>query len=131
MKINRLVIILVLGMVFSSVNAETLENQKTRTFLTTFKQNCWKSNDYWFAKDKMQHFSTSMFIFLTDYYYQDKYCDYSTKAIARNSYTLSLSFGIGKEILDFTGPNPYFSLKDLIVDFSGIVVGNIIVNNIK
>ncbi len=100
-------------------------------YLKSFKQNCWREDDRWLGYDKLKHFSSSMYIFMTNYYYQDKYTKLSHRAITRNSYLISISFGIGKEILDFSGKNRYFSIKDLVIDISGVVAGNIIVNNIK
>ncbi|MFP4548531.1 MAG: hypothetical protein ACLFQM_10390 [Fidelibacterota bacterium] len=99
--------------------------------LKSFKQNCWSEDDRWLGYDKLKHFSSSMFLFITDYYYQAKYMDYSHQANIRNSYVLSISFGLGKEILDYSGKNRYFSIKDIIIDISGVVAGHIIVNNIK
>lgn len=124
-------IILGLTFLFSCVNAQTPEKQNSTTFLQKFKSTCWRADDHWLAKDKVQHFTTSTMIFLTNYYYESEYTDFSDKALLKNAYTLSISMGIGKEILDFTGPKKYFSFKDLIADVAGNVAGHLIVNNIK
>lgn len=114
-------------LIFSGLlNAQNL-NQKT--FVDQFKQNCWRADDCWLAKDKLQHFSTSTFMFVTNYYYQNEYTDFDDPI--RTSYTVSLSLGIGKEVFDFFGSNKYFSLKDLVVDFAGNVAGHLIVSAIK
>jgi len=105
--------------------------QSEADFLKSFKQNCWREGDCWTGYDKLKHFSSSMYIFMTNYYYQDKYTKLSDQAIIANSYAISISFGIGKEILDFSGKNRYFSIKDLVIDSSGTVAGHIIVNSIK
>jgi uncharacterized protein YfiM (DUF2279 family) len=116
---------------FSTLSAREFPGRPRSFLAANFRQNCWRTDDRWFARDKMKHFSTSMFIFLTDYYYLDKYTNLSEKSVISNSYSVSLTFGIGKEILDFTSDSKYFSIKDLIADIAGIVAGNIIVNNIK
>ena len=126
-KIKYLFIIFLVSTI--SLNAQVMEKGNNSTFENKFKQNCWRSDDYWFARDKMQHFTTSTFIFVTNYYYQQKYTDF--KEPIGNSYGISLTFGIGKEILDFTGPKGYFSFKDLIADIGGNVAGHLIVSTIK
>lgn len=126
-KIKYLFIILLVTTISLSAQTPTLNNQTT--FVEQFKHNCWRSDDYWFAHDKMQHFSTSTFIFVTNYYYQQKYRDINEPI--NSSYGISLTFGIGKEILDYKGSKHYFSFKDLIVDFAGTAAGHLIVSAIK
>ena len=126
-KIKYLLIIILVSTIF--LNAQVLEKGNIVSFSEKFKQNCWRSDDYWFAQDKIKHFSTSTFIFITNYYYQQKYTD--VKESIGNSYGISMTFGIGKEILDFRGKNRYFSFKDLITDFAGNIFGNLIVSAIE
>jgi len=87
--------------------------------------------DKWFAHDKLQHFSSSMFLVLTPYYYQNRYFDMSHKKSLKNSINISFSLGLTKELLDMTSPKGFFSIKDLVVDIMGIGTGVFILNQIK
>lgn len=131
MKLNRLLVTAAFYLMLSNLGAQTFDQGNTKNYIKSFKNNFWHKDDKWLAKDKLQHFSTSTFIFITNYYYQKKYFDYSHKSVIKNSYTISISLGLGKEFLDLTGNNPYFSIKDLLVDIAGNIAGHIIVNNVR
>jgi uncharacterized protein YfiM (DUF2279 family) len=128
---NKVLIILFLLLFSGKVFASDPQFFQKKEVTWNFQKNCWRQEDRWIAKDKLQHFSSSMMIFVTNYYYQDRYLELSEATVIVGSYTLSVSLGIGKEILDFAGPKRYFSLKDLIADIAGNIAGNVLVNNIK
>lgn len=95
-----------------------------------FEDQAINTADEWFALDKIQHFTTSMYLTTTAYYFQNREFRISEKNSKTNSIYISLSFGIGKEIWDLHKDN-LFSVKDLIADMAGILTGLIIVNNVE
>ncbi|MBN2282139.1 MAG: hypothetical protein JXQ65_16275 [Candidatus Marinimicrobia bacterium] len=114
-----------------SLNAGDMEKTTLFKLEKNFRQNLWRTDDHWLAHDKLQHLTTSTFIFITHHYYQDNYTSLSFENNLYASYGISFSLGLGKEILDFRGPSKYFSLKDLTVDFAGSVLGHMIVSALR
>jgi uncharacterized protein YfiM (DUF2279 family) len=96
----------------------------------SFENYVGNTTDKWFAFDKIQHFTTSLYLTTTVYYFQNREFRIAEKNSKTNSVCISLSLGIGKEIWDLHRDN-HFSVKDLIADMAGTLTGLIIVNNIE
>ncbi len=125
---KKLGVILIIALFFSMSRAQEIDN---KNFNDKFQHYFWRKNDQWLAKDKLKHLTTSMFIYVTSYYHFSRYSNRTVDIMRINSYTITYSFGLGKEILDLKGNEKYFSLKDLAVDLVGGLAGNIFINQIK
>ena len=84
--------------------------------------------DDWIAIDKLQHFSYSLLISLGCQYVLVNKVNNTEKSSLPISSAFSFSAGLLKEINDQKGKNGYFSLKDMVANVGGIMVGAIIIN---
>ena len=84
--------------------------------------------DDWIAIDKVQHFSYSLLISLGCQYILVNKMNNTEKSSLPISSAFSFSAGLLKELNDQKGKNGYFSLKDMVANVGGIMVGAIIIN---
>ena len=87
-----------------------------------------KPKDEWIAIDKVQHFSYSLLISLGCQYILVNKMKNTEKSSLPISSTFSFSAGLLKELNDQKGKNGYFSLKDMIANFGGIIAAAIVIN---
>ena len=87
-----------------------------------------KVKDDWIAIDKLQHFSYSLLISLGCQYVLVNKMNNTEKSSLPISSAFSFSAGLLKELNDQKGKNGYFSLKDMVANVGGIMVGAIIIN---
>ena len=87
-----------------------------------------KVKDDWIAIDKVQHFSYSLLISLGCQYILVNKMNNTEKSSLPISSALSFSAGLLKELNDQKGKNGYFSLKDMVANFGGIIVAAIVIN---
>ena len=87
-----------------------------------------KVKDDWIAIDKVQHFSYSLLISLGCQYILVNKMNNTEESSLPISSTLSFSAGLLKELNDQKGKNGYFSLKDMVANFGGIIVAAIVIN---
>jgi len=85
-------------------------------------------NDPWIAKDKFLHFSFSASLVLTTQYFLVEKLDYKSNEAIYSSVLVSVGSGISKEIYDSRKPNGFFSKRDMIANFAGIIFGIYIIN---
>ena len=83
--------------------------------------------DDWIAIDKVQHFSYSLLISLGCQYILVNKMNNTEKSSLPISSAFSFSAGLLKELNDQKGKNGYFSLKDMVANVGGIMVGAIII----
>ena len=93
-----------------------------------FSENKPKVKDDWIAIDKVQHFSYSLLISLGCQYILVNKMNNTEKSSLPISSAFSFSAGLLKELNDQKGKNGYFSLKDMVANVGGIMVGAIIIN---
>ncbi len=92
-----------------------------------FKQ----ATDSWRGKDKLKHFSLAFYLTMSSYYYQNRGFNVAeNKARKWTTFTV-LSLGIGKEICDYYKADSHFSIKDLMADMSGLLIGLLLINRIE
>ena len=84
--------------------------------------------DDWIAIDKLQHFSYSLLISLGCQYVLVNKMNNTEKSSLPISSAFSFSAGLLKELNDQKGKNGYFSLKDMVANFGGIIVAAIVIN---
>ena len=84
--------------------------------------------DDWIAIDKLQHFSYSLLISLGCQYVLVNKMNNTEKSSLPISSAFSFSAGLLKELNDKKGKNGYFSLKDMVANFGGIIVAAIVIN---
>ena len=120
-----LVILLFTNLAFSKdssiFNDDNIEVKKSKNTNTEVK-------DDWIAIDKLQHFSYSLLISLGCQYVLVNKMNNTEKSSLPISSAFSFSAGLLKELNDQKGKNGYFSLKDMVANFGGIMVGAIIIN---
>ena len=87
-----------------------------------------KVKDDWIAIDKVQHFSYSLLISLGCQYILVNKMNNTEKSSLPISSAFSFSAGFLKELNDQKGKNGYFSLKDMVANFGGIIVAAIVIN---
>jgi len=79
--------------------------------------------DFWFARDKGDHFLVSAFLTGAGYYAARSELNASDPASLNLAAGFSLSMGIGKEVYDKYKRGGLFSWKDLGADVLGIGLG--------
>ena len=84
--------------------------------------------DDWIAIDKVQHFSYSLLISLGCQYFLVNKMNNTEKSSLPISSAFSFSAGLLKELNDQKGKNGYFSLKDMVANFGGIIFAAIVIN---
>lgn len=87
--------------------------------------------DEWNGIDKLKHYSVSLILTTSSYYYMKKPFGYSNDTSLSVSVPFSFLVGLGKEFRDRKGIGNHFSMKDLAVDIMGIASGWIIANNLR
>jgi len=87
--------------------------------------------DPWFARDKLKHFSSSLYLTTTSYYFQNKMLSEANRKSKINSASITVTCALGKEIWDSRKKNGFFSIRDLIADCMGIAIALIFINNIQ
>ena len=87
-----------------------------------------KVKDDWIAIDKVQHFSYSLLISLGCQYILVNKMNNTEESSLPISSAFSFSAGLLKELNDQKGKNGYFSLKDMVANFGGIIVAAIVIN---
>lgn len=90
-----------------------------------------KKADAWNGIDKLKHFSVSLILTTSSYYYMKKPFGFSNDTSLSVSIPFSFLVGLGKEFRDKKEVGNHFSMKDLTVDILGIVSGWVIVNNLR
>ena len=83
--------------------------------------------DDWIAIDKLQHFSYSLLISLGCQYVLVNKMNNTEDYSLPISSALSFSTGLLKELNDQTGKNGYFSIKDMVANFGGILGAAIVI----
>ena len=83
--------------------------------------------DDWIAIDKLQHFSYSLLISLGCQYVLVNKMNNTEDYSLPISSALSFSTGLLKELNDQRGKNGYFSLKDMVANFGGILGAAIVI----
>ena len=84
--------------------------------------------DDWIAIDKLQHFSYSLLISLGCQYVLVNKMYNTEKSSLPISSAFSFSAGLLKEFNDQKGKNGYFSLRDMIANFGGIIMAAFVIN---
>ena len=84
--------------------------------------------DDWIAIDKVQHFSYSLLISLGCQYILVNKMNNTEKSSLPISSAFSFSAGLLKELNDQKGKNGYFSLRDMIANFGGIIMAAFVIN---
>ena len=83
--------------------------------------------DDWIAIDKLQHFSYRLFISIGCQYVLVNKMNNTEDYSLPISSALSFSTGLLKELNDQRGKNGYFSLKDMVANFGGILGAAIVI----
>lgn len=87
-------------------------------------------SDSWFGRDKVHHFLTSAFLSSTGYYFFHEEQNFSNVKSQQGGFCFSVSLGLMKELRDGFKANNAFSVKDLIADILGAVVGIALVSDL-
>lgn len=111
----------------SKFNFDFLQNPKPEFQNPKFKITL---SDSWFSRDKVHHFLTSAFLSGTGYYFLREEQNYSNKLSQQGGFCFSISLGLVKEIRDGFKPQNAFSVKDLVADILGTLVGIAIVSDL-
>lgn len=108
--------------IFCSIhNSESkIQNQRFKITLS----------DSWFGRDKVHHFITSAFLSGVGYYLLHEEQKYSNNFSQRGGFGFSISLGLAKEVRDGFQPQNAFSVKDLIADILGTIVGIALVSDL-
>ena len=116
-------VFLLVAFCFGSLAAQNdLILKKEGSSQTADKKEKVKRVDKWFAIDKLQHFSYSCLISLgCQYILVNKYDNSESEALPIST-VLSFSAGLSKELNDSRGRNGFFSVKDMIANFAGLIV---------
>ena len=104
-------------------------NHNLEMVLKSERSNNMRSNidDKWIAIDKIQHFSYSLLISLGCQYVLVNKIGSDEKSALPISSAFSLTAGITKELNDRKGKNGFFSFKDMIANFCGVIVAAFII----
>lgn len=90
-----------------------------------------KGVDPWFGKDKFDHFLVSAFLVNISYFYVREQVKFSHSTSLKTSISVSVGFGVSKEIWDKYYRKTLFSRKDLVADMLGVGLGLYICSQIK
>lgn len=103
------------------VGGETVT--KSASLHAPYAENRSRPVDPWFSYDKVQHFSFSLLITVGSQYAFVNKLSWSERSALPASMVTSASVGLAKEIYDWQyGPRRYFSQRDMIANFAGILV---------
>ena len=125
MRINTLVIFFFSGL---AICKESSISYKVNNEIKNFAEKKPEVKDDWIAIDKVQHFSYSLLISLGCQYVLVNKMNNTEKSSLPISSAFSFSAGLLKELNDQKGNNGFFSFKDMVANFVGIMVGAIIIN---
>ena len=125
MRNNILVILFFSGL---AVCKESNIPYKVNNEIENFAEKKFDVKDDWIAIDKVQHFSYSLLISLGCQYVLVNKMNNTEKSSLPISSAFSFSAGLLKELNDQKGNNGFFSFKDMVANFVGIMVGAIIIN---
>lgn len=78
-----------------------------------------RMSDGWWQKDKLKHLTTSFYLTMSSYYFQNRCADIAAVKAERNAVLFTVSCGVSKEIWDSRRPEGFFSWRDLICDIMG------------
>jgi putative lipoprotein len=87
-------------------------------------------SDPWFGRDKVHHFLTSALLSGVGYYFLREEQSCSNKFSQQGGFGFSISLGLAKEVRDGFKPQNAFSVKDLVADILGTLVGIAIVSDL-
>ena len=104
---------------------------ESRINKTAFTPTETEKMDAWNGIDKLKHYSVSLILTTSVYYYMKKPLDLSNKSSIVVSVPFTFTVGLGKEFIDRGKEGNHFSFKDLVVDIMGIASGWVIVNNLR
>ena len=125
MRNNILVILFFSGL---AVCMESSIVYKVNNEIENFAEKKPEVKDGWIAIDKLQHFSYSLLISLGCQYVLVNKMNNTEKSSLPISSAFSFSTGLLKELNDQKGKDGFFSFKDMVANFVGIMVGAIIIN---
>ena len=109
----------------------SLSDSEPRLHIGLTSANKAKKADAWNGIDKLKHFSISLILTTSSYYYMKKPFGFSNDTSLSVSIPFSFLVGLGKEFRDKKEDGNRFSMKDLTVDILGIASGWIIANNLR
>jgi len=115
------------GIQAGKFNVDFLQNPKPKFQNPKFKITF---SDSWFGRDKVHHFLTSALLSGVGYYFLREEQSYSNKFSQQGGFGFSISLGLAKEIRDGLKPQNAFSVKDLVADILGTLVGIAIVSDL-
>ncbi len=87
-------------------------------------------SDPWFSRDKVHHFLTSAFLSGAGYYFLYEEQARSNSFAKNGGFGFSISLGLAKEVRDGFKPQNAFSVKDLMADILGTLVGIAMVSDL-
>ena len=125
MRNNILVILFFSGL---AVCKESSISYKVGNEIENFAEKKPEVKDDWIAIDKVQHFSYSLLISLGCQYVLVNKMNNTEKSSLPISSAFSFSTGLLKELNDQKAKDGFFSFKDMVANFIGIMVGAIIIN---
>ena len=121
-------ILVILFFTSMAVCKESSVLYKSNNEVENFGEKKPKVKDDWIAIDKVQHFSYSLLISLGCQYILVNKMKNTEKSSLPISSAFSFSAGLLKELNDQKGKNGYFSLKDMVANFGGLIVAAIVIN---
>ncbi|NTW50740.1 MAG: hypothetical protein HGB19_13625, partial [Chlorobiales bacterium] len=83
--------------------------------------------DQWLGSDKFKHFGVSVILTVSVKVLADNLLDFDREPATFSAAGLTFLCGFGKELYDDTYPNNIFSLKDLLADLAGVLLGVLLV----
>ncbi len=112
-------------------DSASFSKSKPNLYLRITSASEFKKVDAWTGIDKLKHFSVSLILTTSTYYYMKKPFGFSNTTSLSVSIPFSILVGLGKEIKDRGEEGNHFSMKDLAVDMVGIAAGWFIANNLR
>ena len=85
--------------------------------------------DDWFSYDKGYHLLGSFMLTVAGTKTFQEFTDKNAHSSKVWAVSITLAFGLGKELYDSTRMINHFSFKDLIADIVGITLGLVVLNN--
>lgn len=96
-----------------------------------FAGNGRNSQDSYFSEDKFEHFAFSMFLSASVGFVADNHFRNPENRAAIAGFSVSISAGILKEIIDAGRVGEHSSWKDIAADFVGALAGSVLLLSIK
>ncbi len=100
--------------------------QTDARFVTPIPKQPPSCHDSWLGRDKILHFTFSMFLYTGSYAVQKDAMGVKKPAVYSAGFTFSI--GLGKEIFDRSRPPNFFSWKDVLWNCAGIGTGFVLTN---